>query len=154
MIDDPTDVNPETAPGLTLAEARHRFDDDLMRGLDCSLHHRPVTAAKAVFARLRPLMPPDALFTARELVRANYKRAKTGLCLYIPPKKKEEKDFDLSCGAALWFSQISPILYPDAYIRAFWREVSNREMARQTGISEHTIRRKLGDWYLKRVSRV
>ena len=36
------------------------------------------------------------------------------------------------------------------YIRENYKANSNRELARRTGLSEHTIRRKLGEWGLKR----
>jgi hypothetical protein len=39
---------------------------------------------------------------------------------------------------------------PNGYIRAKYQELSNRELAKATGLSEHTIRRKLGEWGLKR----
>ena len=45
---------------------------------------------------------------------------------------------------------INPIDDPNNYIKANYGEMSNRELARVTGLSEHTIRRKLGEWGLKR----
>ena len=47
-------------------------------------------------------------------------------------------------------SKINPIDDPNSYIKAHYLEMSNRELARFTGLSEHTIRRKLGEWGLKR----
>lgn len=44
----------------------------------------------------------------------------------------------------------NPIDDPNAFIRQNFQEMSNRELARHTGLSEHTIRRKLGEWGLKR----
>lgn len=44
----------------------------------------------------------------------------------------------------------NPIDDPNAFIRQNFQEASNRELARHTGLSEHTIRRKLGEWGLKR----
>jgi hypothetical protein len=44
----------------------------------------------------------------------------------------------------------NPIDDPNGYIKANFNEMSNRELARLTGLSEHTIRRKLGEWGLKR----
>lgn len=44
----------------------------------------------------------------------------------------------------------NPIDDPNGYIKAHYKEMSNRELARETGLSEHTIRRKLGEWGLKR----
>ena len=45
---------------------------------------------------------------------------------------------------------VNPIDDPNGYIRANFQQMSNRELARVTGLSEHTIRRKLGEWGLKR----
>jgi hypothetical protein len=45
---------------------------------------------------------------------------------------------------------VNPIDDPNGYIKAHYTELSNRELARLTGLSEHTIRRKLGEWGLKR----
>lgn len=45
---------------------------------------------------------------------------------------------------------VNPIDDPNGYIKAHFNEMSNRELARLTGLSEHTIRRKLGEWSLKR----
>jgi hypothetical protein len=44
----------------------------------------------------------------------------------------------------------NPIDDPNSFIRQNFMEMSNRELARHTGLSEHTIRRKLGEWGLKR----
>ena len=53
-------------------------------------------------------------------------------------------------GAAKGAKAINPIDDPNGYIKANFQEMSNRELARFTGLSEHTIRRKLGEWGLKR----
>jgi hypothetical protein len=44
----------------------------------------------------------------------------------------------------------NPIDDPNTFIRQNFFTMSNRELARATGLSEHTIRRKLGEWKLKR----
>ncbi len=59
-----------------------------------------------------------------------------------PPPEKTKK--------ASSTSKINPIDDPNNYIKAHYLEMSNRELARVTGLSEHTIRRKLGEWGLKR----
>jgi len=46
--------------------------------------------------------------------------------------------------------KINPIDDPNGYIKAHYQELSNRELARLTGLSEHTIRRKLGEWGMRR----
>lgn len=43
-----------------------------------------------------------------------------------------------------------PVMDPNGYIQQNFLLMSNRELANATGLSEHTIRRKLGEWNLKR----
>lgn len=43
-----------------------------------------------------------------------------------------------------------PVMDPNGYIQQNFLLMSNRELAVATGLSEHTIRRKLGEWNLKR----
>jgi len=43
-----------------------------------------------------------------------------------------------------------PIMDPNGYIQQNFLMMSNKELAVATGLSEHTIRRKLGEWNLKR----
>jgi hypothetical protein len=45
---------------------------------------------------------------------------------------------------------VNPIDDPNGYIKTNFQTMSNRELARLTGLSEHTIRRKLGEWGMKR----
>ena len=48
----------------------------------------------------------------------------------------------------------NPIDDPNTFIRQNFDNMSNRELARSTGLSEHTIRRKLGEWKLKRTKKI
>lgn len=43
-----------------------------------------------------------------------------------------------------------PVADPNGYIQQNFQLMNNKEMAEVTGLSEHTIRRKLGEWGLKR----
>lgn len=43
-----------------------------------------------------------------------------------------------------------PVMDPNGYIQQNFLLMSNRELSLATGLSEHTIRRKLGEWNLKR----
>lgn len=43
-----------------------------------------------------------------------------------------------------------PIMDPNGYIKQTFMLMSNKQLAVATGLSEHTIRRKLGEWGLKR----
>jgi hypothetical protein len=60
------------------------------------------------------------------------------------------KDAGRAAKAGKAEGKINPIDDPNGYIKAHFHEMSNRELARLTGLSEHTIRRKLGEWGLKR----
>lgn len=46
--------------------------------------------------------------------------------------------------------RMDPVSDPNGYIKQHFRLMSNKELASVTGLSEHTIRRKLGEWGLKR----
>jgi hypothetical protein len=134
---------------LTVSEARYRFDEAMLRCLKCSLSNRPSSELKARRARLEQSVPIDATFSALDLLMACYHRTEDGIGVYRPPPPNE--DFVLAEGAEMWFGRIDPVLHPDAYIRGFWREINNHELAWRTGLSEHTVRRKLGAWHLKRL---
>lgn len=43
-----------------------------------------------------------------------------------------------------------PVVDPNCYIKQNFLLMSNKELASATGLSEHTVRRKLGEWGLKR----
>ena len=45
---------------------------------------------------------------------------------------------------------LSSVKQRDDYIRTHYLKMGNKELARHTGLSEHTIRRKLGEWSLRR----
>jgi hypothetical protein len=72
----------------------------------------------------------------KEAKAAKPKRAKKA----PPPIKKGGK-------------KANPIDDPNTFIQQNFQEMSNRELARHTGLSEHTIRRKLGEWGLKRAKK-
>lgn len=42
---------------------------------------------------------------------------------------------------------------PNSFIKQNYKKMSNKELSAVTGLSEHTIRRKLGEWGLKRPAR-
>ena len=47
-------------------------------------------------------------------------------------------------------STTDPVRDPNGYIKQNFMMMSNKQIASATGLSEHTIRRKLGEWGLKR----
>ena len=68
-----------------------------------------------------------------------------------PPSRGDKKAAAVAANkASPPGGKINPIDDPNAFIKAHYQQQSNRELARVTGLSEHTIRRKLGEWGLKR----
>jgi len=59
----------------------------------------------------------------------------------VPPAKDAK---DAKPGAAM--SQADA----NAFIKKHYKDMNNRDLAKKTGLSEHTVRRKLGEWTLKR----
>lgn len=80
--------------------------------------------------------------------------------LKIAAKKKSlpvKKRLSTSNDASVSFTKLlpkgattDPVRDPNGYIQQNFLLMSNRELATATGLSEHTIRRKLGEWNLKR----
>lgn len=66
-------------------------------------------------------------------------------------KSTSKKDDDISYAQMLpKGSTTDPVRDPNGYIKQNFALMSNKEIALATGLSEHTIRRKLGEWGLKR----
>jgi uncharacterized protein YdbL (DUF1318 family) len=76
--------------------------------------------------------------TKKAATAAAKKAAKKAKAVPLPKSAKKRK------GGA------DPIDDPNSFIKENFMEMSNRELARHTGLSEHTIRRKLGEWRLRR----
>ena len=68
----------------------------------------------------------------------------------LPEPAKKKATPSPSSSSSSSSSKINPIDDPNSYIKAHYTLMSNRELARVTGLSEHTIRRKLGEWSLRR----
>jgi DNA-binding CsgD family transcriptional regulator len=74
----------------------------------------------------------------------------------IPPPVKGKSQLPVKAAAASGKTTIPPagrgMTAEDAnkYIQKHFQAMSNRDLAAKTGLSEHTIRRKLGEWGLKR----
>ena len=66
------------------------------------------------------------------------------------PAKKPVRDDEIYIHSLPKGVTTDPIADPNGYIRQNYRLMSNKELATITGLSEHTIRRKLGEWSLKR----
>lgn len=97
-------------------------------------------------AKAAPPPPPPAKL--QKAAKPADKPAKGAVAAPAKPADKKGAGNKTSLPASA--SKINPIDDPNAYIKAHFQEQSNRELARVTGLSEHTIRRKLGEWGLKR----
>lgn len=71
--------------------------------------------------------------------------------------KKKSKNVVATKEIAISFTKLlpkgattDPVMDPNGYIQQNFLMMNNRELATATGLSEHTIRRKLGEWNLKR----
>ncbi|MDA0713260.1 MAG: hypothetical protein O2897_04655 [bacterium] len=72
-----------------------------------------------------------------------------------PTTKTKKKTTKQKVTAFVSYDTISdPIADPNSYIKQHFHLMSNKELAAVTGLSEHTIRRKLGEWGLKRISKI
>lgn len=100
----------------------------------------PAPSQKAEKPAAKPA-PAPAPAPASKAAAAKAARAEKAEKVPEPAKGK---------AAAKGVKAINPIDDPNGYIKANYQEMSNRELARFTGLSEHTIRRKLGEWGLKR----
>lgn len=134
-------------PPLILTEARHRFDENMLKALECELRAATAACLARTTERLRAFIPEEAAFTALELLRASYKQTKDGRVRY--QQLLPDDRFDLSVGADRWFTRVHPISNPYAYIRAFGREKTVTELSRRTGFSRRDISRKLDAWGIK-----
>lgn len=138
-------------------------EDDLPRGDDVDDDGEPVVMAKGKGpgAKAGPAPkkgdkpaakgpPPKAAppATAKKHESKLPEPAKSGK--KPAPAPAEKGKAAKPAAAAAPASKINPIDDPNNYIKAHYQELSNRELARLTGLSEHTIRRKLGEWGLKR----
>ena len=77
-------------------------------------------------------------------------QAKAVAAKAVRASKAEKPETSVDAKKGKGGKAINPIDDPNGYIKANFQEMSNRELARYTGLSEHTIRRKLGEWGLKR----
>lgn len=73
------------------------------------------------------------------------------------PTLQAKKKAKLSASKPQTFSKLlpkglstDPVVDPNCYIKQNFLAMSNKELACATGLSEHTVRRKLGEWGLKR----
>lgn len=122
-------------------------DDDLPRGDDVVVMKPkkgapPPPPAKKGAASKAPEKPAPKAAKAPEKPAA--KDAKKNAS-QLPKAAKGAEKAKPAAGA-----KINPIDDPNGFIKAHYHEQSNRELARVTGLSEHTIRRKLGEWGLRR----
>lgn len=104
---------------------------------------KTVTKTKTPQKIMKPVLKKIGKATPdkkKQLIKAHNPTAK--------PAKKTSKQKASSYSPHLAISD--PVADPNGYIKQYFRLMSNKELASITGLSEHTIRRKLGEWGLKR----
>jgi len=106
----------------------------------------PAPAAAPALRKTAPVAAAPA--KAEKVEKASPAKAKAPAKADKPVVEKAAKAS--AAAPAKGGKAIDPIGDPNNYIKANYAEMSNRELARVTGLSEHTIRRKLGEWGLKR----
>jgi hypothetical protein len=98
-----------------------------------------LTLAEPKVANIKPSTKPSIKIAAKKKPTASV------------PSKKQPVIKDASFTKLLpKGATTDPVMDPNGYIQQNFLLMSNRELATATGLSEHTIRRKLGEWNLKR----
>lgn len=90
----------------------------------------------------KPVPAPKALPTTK-MAAKKLKKA-------LPKKMALSKDSISFAKLLPKGATTDPVADPNGYVRQNFLILSNKELAVATGLSEHTIRRKLGEWGLKR----
>jgi hypothetical protein len=113
----------------------------------------PIKAAKKTVEKKKPMVKTKApKDMEKRPIKANVKLA---------AKKKDKVVVKKKMGSLketlINFTKLlpkgattDPVMDPNGYIQQNFLLMNNRELATATGLSEHTIRRKLGEWNLKR----
>ncbi len=107
---------------------------------------KTVTKTKAPQKAVKSLVKKVAI--------AKLENKKAPVKIHKSPVKPVKKTGKQKATSYLPRSAISdPVADPNGYIKQYFRLMSNKELASVTGLSEHTIRRKLGEWGLKRLGK-
>lgn len=128
---------------------------DILNHLELDAEQKVKTVIKAQKADPKKKVATKAN-TKKPLLKANLKKANNAPKFKMAPKKDIGKKTE-SKEPLISFTKLlpkgattDPIVDPNGYIQQNFLLMSNRELSFATGLSEHTIRRKLGEWNLKR----
>lgn len=157
---------PELAESLQVSETEVvKLLNQIELKEDLSVPAKVVTLPKA--SAPQKLSAKDAVVTSKKLVKTKSantnikktvlvhakptaklaaKRAKGGVSKKINPLKDSYSFAKLLPKGTV----TDPIADPNGYVQQNFLLLNNKELALATGLSEHTIRRKLGEWGLKR----
>lgn len=91
-------------------------------------------------------MKKPVLVHAKPTIKLAAKKAKNSVSKKINPLKDSYSFAKLLPKGTV----TDPIADPNGYVQQNFLLLNNKELALATGLSEHTIRRKLGEWGLKR----
>jgi hypothetical protein len=97
---------------------------------------------------LKTASPKDTLKKSKKSIPVKMAAKKNDV---VQKKPAAQKDTSISFTRLLpKGATTDPVRDPNGYIQQNFLLMSNRELSVATGLSEHTIRRKLGEWSLKR----
>lgn len=117
----------------------------------------PKIAAKknpVVKVAAKPIKKPAAI---KPVLKQPVNKGKITPIKMVAKKKELVKKSPIGKDTSISFTKLlpkgattDPVRDPNGYIQQNFLLMSNRELSFATGLSEHTIRRKLGEWNLKR----
>lgn len=154
---------PELAKELSLTEVEIIA---LLNQIELEQEKRPTAALKAPpkatpkvkIAAKAPKKPELKMVAPEKSKPVVAKATKPAIKIAAQSKKvKGKKTVSVSKESAVSFAKFlpkgvstDPVVDPNGYIKQNFLVMSNKELARATSLSEHTVRRKLGEWGLKR----
>lgn len=127
------------------------------RPAPATLKAAPKEAPKATVAA-KTVKKPELKVLAPEKSKAVVKATTPAMKVAAQGKNaKDKKVVSASKESSISFTKFlpkgvstDPVVDPNGYIKQNFLVMSNKELARATSLSEHTVRRKLGEWGLKR----
>jgi hypothetical protein len=122
----------DSRPPIELAEQLGLTEDDVLEVLD-RLGIKPLRDDNEEHAA--PAETPQQASAQKVQPISEAKQAKAPKVTKAPSKPK---------------GRSTGVEEANSYIKKNYKKLSNKELAAATGLSEHTIRRKLGEWGLKR----
>jgi hypothetical protein len=161
---------PEMARELSLSDVEvismlNKIELELEAPVKVSVKVKKETKAKPQNNKAKAsVKKPELKVLSKEKAKPKPTKTVIGQAIKIaakaPASKAVKKLPKLAKGKSIGVSRLlpkgistDPVVDPNGYIRQNYLQMSNKELARATSLSEHTVRRKLGEWGLKRKER-